>query len=472
MIKGMSDPVSFKNKWSYFIIVLIACSTLLMDIAETRAYDLSAEDERIAGEKFVQDVKKYFEIVDNDFLNTYINDLGQYLTSSLETKPFPFRFYIINNSTLNAFAGPGGHVFIFSGLVDVLDSLDELVGVLCHEIGHVSARHIAQRIETNKKIGLATMAGVLAAVLIGGEVAAPMIAGSAAAGIQAQLHYSREDERQADQLGFKYMENSGFHPAGMVNVLKKLQQGQWPGTDVVPVYLRTHPAGPERIARMEIMMTEHATGPEKKEAAAFSRDFPVVRTILKGKYLDPYEAERLFRMDLEKNIAPEMAHLGLGIVWSRRSEYEKAVDHLKTALNSRPDSAPILSQLGEVYQLQGQDKKAVYVLEKALRTHPRDKSSLNLLAASYQNLEDYGKAVRVYEKLKTMQPVKDELFYNLGIAYGRMNRLDVAHYHFGLYFKRQGDKKKALFHFEKAAGFSRYDHVMKERIDKAMKDLR
>ena len=472
MIKGMSDPVSGKTKWSYFIIVIVACSMLLMGPARTKAYDLSIEDERIAGEKFVQDVKKYFEVVDDDFLNTYINDLGQYLTSSLETKPFPFRFYIINNSTLNAFAGPGGHVFIFSGLVDVLDELDELVGVICHEIGHVSARHIAQRIEKNKKIGLATMAAVLAAVLIGGDVAAPMIAGSAAAGVQAQLHYSREDERQADQLGFKYMVTSGFHPAGMVNVLKKLHQGHWPGTDVIPAYLRTHPAGPERIARMEIMMTEYAAVPEKKEAAAFIKDFPIVKTIIKGKYLDPYEAERLFRMDLEKNIAPEMAHFGLGIVWARRSEYERAVEHLKTALKSRPDSSPILSHLGETYQFQGRNKKAVYVLEKALQINPRDKSTLNLLAASYQNLEDYSKAIRVYEKLKTMKPVKDELFYNLGIAYGRMNRLDAAHYHFGLYFTRRHDKKKALFHFEKAAGFARYDPVLKKRIDKAMKDLR
>ncbi|NIR12428.1 MAG: M48 family metalloprotease, partial [Desulfobacterales bacterium] len=96
-----------------------------------------------------------------------------------------------------------GHIFVFSGLINEMEEIDELAAVMCHEIAHVTARHLAHRIEQSKNLGWATLAGILAGILIGGSAGAAVMAGSQAATAQAQLHYSREDERQADQLGFK-----------------------------------------------------------------------------------------------------------------------------------------------------------------------------------------------------------------------------------------------------------------------------
>ena len=89
---------------------------------------------------------------------------------------------------------------------------DELAAVLCHEMGHVAARHLSNRIEQNKKMAFATLAGLLAGALIGGKAAGAIMTGTMAANMQQQLNYSREDERQADQLGFKYMSLSGSIP--------------------------------------------------------------------------------------------------------------------------------------------------------------------------------------------------------------------------------------------------------------------
>lgn len=453
------------------IIALMVFAAILCPTPISGAYDLSIEEERAAGEEFLIDIRKKFQIIGDDYLNSYINELGQYLLKSLETKPFSFHFYLIQENTLNGFAGPGGHIFLFSGLIETMDQVDELAAVICHEIGHVSARHLAQRLEQSKKIGMATMASVLAAVLVGGKAGGAILSGSMAAGMQASLHYSREDERQADQLGFKYMEASGYHPSGMIQVLKKLQMGQWGGTDDIPPYLLTHPVGPERISRIEIMLENYTEKLQSPEASRLSDDFPVFKTILRARYLDPYEAERLFSMDLRKDPQSGLAHLGLGIVWNRRSEYGKAVEHLEAALELLPGVVSVLSHLGEAYQLQGRDREAIRVLNKALEVNSRDKTSLSLLAASYQNLEDYSKAIRLYERLSAMKPVKDEVFYNLGVAYGRQNHLDLAHYNFGLFFQRQKNKKKALFHFEKAEDFARGNPGMKEKIRKAKKDL-
>ena len=461
---------------SYHKLIILLISSLLLSFhlytEGSRAFALSVEEEKILGQKFLAKVHKYFDLVDDDFVNEYINGLGHYLISPLKTKHFAYRFYVIKDNALNAFAAPGGYIFIFSGLIEVMDEVDELAAVTSHEIGHVSGRHLAHRIEQTKKIGLATMAGMLAGVLIGGKAAGAIMTGSMAASIQKQLSYSRNDERHADQLGFKYMDQAGFDPSGMIATLKKIQQGHWLGTDRIPSYLLTHPGGPERISNVESMMTHYIRKPENRKVAQFRRLFPLYKTVLRAKYMEPREAERLFNRLLEKDPDSTMAHLGLGIVWKERSEYDLAVDHLQGALKGQPDSLLVLKNLGEAYQLKGQNGEAIGVLEKVLKIDDRDKSALFLMALSYQNLEEYPKAVRLYERLTSMQPVKEEVFYNLGVSYGRQNKLALAHYNFGLYFEKLGKKQKAGFHFQKAKDLSNNDPALKRRIQKARKDAR
>ncbi|MFH0845544.1 MAG: M48 family metalloprotease [Pseudomonadota bacterium] len=437
----------------------------------SRAYALTVEEERILGERFLREVTRHFEFVEDYFVSAYINKLGRYLIEPLETKPFPFQFYVINDNTLNAFAAPGGHIFIFSGLIQAFESIDELASVICHEIGHVSARHLAQRIEQNKKIGWATMAGMLAGMLIGGKAANAIITGTVAAGIQTQLHYSRNDERQADQLGFKYMNKAGFDSSKMITVLKKIEQGQIFGTDRVPAYLLTHPSGPERMSNIDVLLSGYTPGSENRESATFRELFPFFQTTIRAKDKQPEAAEKQFKMELEKDPDSSLAHFGLGIVEKERSEYGPAINHFKKALMKKPESVPILRNLGEAYQLKGQYEKAVETLEKVLETDDKDKPSLLLLAQCYQSMEDFRKAIGLYERLISMEPVKDDIFYNLGLCYGRQGKLSLAHYYFGISFKRSGKREKARFHFQKAEGYLKNDPLLQARIHEAMKDL-
>jgi predicted Zn-dependent protease len=231
------------------------------------------------GNQFLESVRKQFSMAEDDFANEYLNDLGQYLVKNLETEPFPFRFYVVQNSDVNAFAGPGGHIFFYTGLILAMDGADELAAVLCHEMGHVAARHLSNRIEQNKKIAFATLAGMLAGALIGGKAAGAIMTGTMAANMQQQLNYSREDERQADQLGFKYMNLSGFDPGGMVNMLKILEKMQWQGANALPSYLLTHPGGSERILNTESMMTSYEASKENGDVRKFRKLFPYLKSL-------------------------------------------------------------------------------------------------------------------------------------------------------------------------------------------------
>jgi predicted Zn-dependent protease len=336
-------------------------------------------------------------------------------------------------------------------------------------MAHVSARHISSRIEQNKMIALATLLGMLAGALIGGKAAGALMTGSMAAGVQKQLNYSRNDERQADQLGFKYMDASGFDPAGMIDLLKRLERLQFVGPDAIPSYLLTHPGGTERVANTQAMLTGYVPKPQSPETEKYRKLFPFLKAILRAISGAPRDAERLFELDLEKNPRSPTAHFGLGIVLKERSEYTQAIDHFARALEEAPGTLPVLRHLGEAYQLQGRDREAIRVFERALKIDGLDKGSLFLLAQSHQSLEDYGEAIRIYERLAAMPPVKKEVFYHLGLSYGRQNKLAPAHYYFGLYFLNLGELDKARFHFQTASKFSADDPVLSSRIQRAMK---
>ena len=451
----------------FFLFLISLCSLF----PEKASPALSTEEEKQLGEKFLLEIRRYYNLVEDDFANEYINNLGKYLIQSLESRPFPFRFYIIKDSTLNAFAAPGGHIFVFYGIIDTMEEVDELAAVICHEIAHVTARHLAKRIDQSQKIGLATMAGVLAGAFIGGKAAGAVMAGSVAAGIQAQLHYSRDDERQADQMGYKYMDQAGFHPSGLINTLNKMSKGQWADTEKIPAYLMTHPTGSERMASLDALVRDYIQKPDNRETSKFKKDFPYFRTFLAARCLSRSEAEQRFHSELERNPRSAQANFGYGLVLKEQSDYETAIEHFRTALNENPNSPVLLRFLGETYHLSDRDKEGIEIYEKLVAMDPQDRETLYLLAKAYMDMEQYAKAIPHFERLIIMSPLKYEIYQHLGVCYGREERLALAHYYFGIYFSRLGNPEKSRFHLNKAEGLAGSDTALRDRIRKAIEGL-
>ena len=133
---------------------------------------------------------------------------------------------------------------------------------------------------------------------------------------------------------------------------------------------------------------------------------------------------------------------------------------------------PALRYLSETFQLMGKNREAIKILKDALKLSAGDdKSTLFLLAKSYQNLEEYSKAAEIYTRLTFMEPVKDQVFYNLGMIYGKDDRLALAHYNFGIYFKRLKNIKEAMFHFQKAEKMAVGDSILQDKIKMAMEEM-
>lgn len=456
--------------WKPALLFLLFLCVILSAPGKTEGF--SIEDERLLGKEFIARVARTFRFLENDTAAQYLRDLGTYLGSFVDNKPFELNFYILHNPELNAFAAPGGHIFINTGLILEMENADELAAVLTHEIAHVTARHLAQRIAQHQKLAVGTLAGVLAGVLIGGEAAEALIAGSVAASMQAQLHYSRNDERHADQLGFDSMLKSGFQPEAMIGILEKITRSQWEGgPHRIPGYLRTHPAGPERMSNLEVLMSRGREPAARSRSETFRNLFPSFQVIVAATSLSPVEAEKSFRRMLSTAFSSReksLAHLGLGIALGARARYADAVEHLQASIAMGEQPEPALIALGNIHRTAGNPREAISVLDRVLMADANNPVALYLTGLCYQQMERYDQAVRYFERLAAVEYHKDDVFYQLGVAYGRLDELALAHFYFGRYFARISQGPEILFHFRKAEELAKDQPRLLDRIRREM----
>ncbi len=242
--------------------------------------------------------------------------------------------------------------------------------------------------------------------------------------------------------------------------------------DKIPAYLQTHPMDSERMSNADSMMKDYTPGEPGKEAIRLRKLFPFFQAIIRAKTLDPHDAEKLFLRELEKNPDSSSSHYGLGITYTKDQNIDKAILHLKKAQKAEPDFDPILTSLGKAYQGKGEDEKAISFLTKAMALNEEDNSIPFHIGMSYENMEKYDEAIRYFKKLTYYKPVESGVYYHLGLSYGRQNKLVLAHYNFGVYYKRWRSVEKARFHFQKAFELAKDDPEMREKIRKEQEDLR
>ncbi len=466
-----------RTKWPFMAIATLALFFTMQSSLPayaslwSRASMTTAEEEEL-GDEFLRNLMEQCELVEDPSIVGYVNKIGQRIVREYESPPFAFKFYVIKEDVYNAFASPGGHVFIYSGLLAAMENEEELAGLLGHEIAHVLCRHISKRIEQSKRIGLVTLAGVLTGIFLGGnpDLSGAITTGSLAAGQSLALKYSREDERQADQVGLKYLAKAGYGPEGLLTMLKKIREKRWFGSEQIPSYVTTHPAIEERMAYLDTWVESHPEWktPTKEQASA---DFHKMQTKLIALYGDPSSAWNAFKGRLTKNPQDALGYYGKGILLFREGKREEAVESLQKALELRPLDEDILRDLGKIYFQMGDYRKASQTLMGALAFYPGDLEGQLLLGRSQAETGDLEKALETLKNLMHSDPDYLPAVYYVGETYGKLGNLPEAHYHIGMYHKKRGELKKADFHLKRALKLFDKDPARKQEIEEALKEL-
>jgi len=213
-----------------------------------RQLSLISEEQEVAlGRQSAQEVVQSIGLVADEALQQYVQRVGASLAAESERPGLPWTFRVVDDPTPNAFALPGGFIFVTRGLMNLMNSEAELASVLGHEIGHVTAKHSVTQIS---RAQLAQVGLGIGAVLLPDLAPAANIAG---AGLQLLfLKYGRDAERQADELGFKYALAENYDVREMADVFAALQRaGRASGQSPLPSWLATHPDPGERIERTQ-----------------------------------------------------------------------------------------------------------------------------------------------------------------------------------------------------------------------------
>lgn len=465
----MVPTLLFPRLLKVFVAFITGTAMLLGPIgAPRRASALSISEEKDLGRDLMRLIQQKLKLVEDGDVLTYVHSVGSKIVKTLGTTSYEYRFFVVDQSVPNAFAIPGGYIFVNRGLIEIMQSEGELASILSHEIGHIEARHIHRRMMEGRALSIASIAGMIAGILLGMKSdAGPALAMGAAAGAQTfALQYSRENEAEADQLGLGYLCAAGYQPEDMVNMMRRLNEKTMILRSNTPTYLSTHPPLSERQLRLGDLGSRKSR--DKKKPAG-DTDFPFMQAALVAEYADLDVAQERFEAGARRK--DPVCLYGLARLMIRQSRTDEALGLLIEAARLKPGSAFVLSTLGSAYQQAGKAREAQRVLQSALLLDPGATIVQFRLALVLQELGQREEALRKLQEIEPLSSIFPDIDYQLGVICGQVNRIGDAHYYLGQYYEGRQDWRLAFFHYKKARALCTDSVQRITELDRVLKDL-
>jgi len=418
--------------------------------------EFTIRDELELARKFDLMIESRFFVVQDTEITSYIQMLVERIVKSMPPQPFPIKVTVVRNNALNAFASAAGHITVFTGLIANLNNEDELASVLAHELAHVSERHVARSIEKNQLIGVGSLLGMLAGVLIGakgnGESSEAAMIGTIAGAQATMLKYSRENEQEADQYGLGFLVDSGFGPSGMTQAFEKIRKMQWlAGGGDVPSYLTTHPGLDERVGYIQERVNRLPDRTRKK--VSDNTRFTRVQMLVQAWFTDPGTALAVFTSS--EKFPPCLTRLGRAIALSRLRQVEAAKAAFAEAMPCGGNDALWKREFGRFAFDFGQLSTAVAALQEAVLKNPDDLYALFFYARAVAEQGNYQAAIAAMQRIAKTVPRDFEVLENLARYHAALGDHFTGHLCYAKGFAYRGNFKKYMFHFDKASAEAR-----------------
>ena len=404
-----------------------------------------AEDEEVRiSREFRREAKKHLKLVQNVEAERYVNQVGQRLLSVMGPSPFDYRFFVVENSQLNAFSVPGGSIYMYTGLMERVGSTDELAGVLGHEIIHVKGHHIARMSGPDP----ASLLALLGIFLGGSGQAQAAIALGQALSVTRQLSFNRQLEQEADTLGIKYMAEAGYDPKAALGFLRIIDQERVLNPVDIPPYLMSHPMSQERIANVETVI--RSLNLKQQKSDLLPDPIKKIQTLarLERNESDAVIAE--YEKQLSRNPESSDALHLLGVAHYYNGRWAKARDYFERTGKLNPKSPGINRDLGRVYAQLEEFRLAHLAFERALTVEPNETLNYLFLGELYEKESNLPEAVGAYLRATNLSPTWAVPAQRLGVVYGKMNRLGDAYYYIGRSHLLSDEDEMAIADFERA----------------------
>ena len=462
--------------------------------ADTEA--LTPAMERRIGERALLEMQHAGEVYDDAEIADYLAQLGGQLAAASSVAAHEagvpaadFTFFPVHDTTINAFALPGGYIGVNTGLIAATQTESELASVVGHEIGHVTQRHIARMLGQQKSSSLAMLGALAVAILAArsnssssGDLAQAAVAFGQAGVIQQQLAFSREAEREADRVGFQTLVRAGFEPQGMPDFFTRLQKASRLYESNAPAYMRTHPLTVERIADMQ-----NRTRGETYRQRVNSEDYLLARARVRALADESVAGLRNAQAGFEARLAESASggapqataaeHYGLAVVQARLRDYAGAARSLAAA-QARAEPHPYLAKLdAEIKIGLGDARGAVATLQAARQRW----ATSGLLRAAYaqalQAADRHADAVAYLREQTTTYRGDARLFELLARSHAALGQQARSHLALAEAYRLRGRVAAAVEQLEQAQRLTRAsttpaDFMLASEVTARLRDMR
>ncbi|MDT8316851.1 MAG: M48 family metalloprotease [bacterium] len=440
------------------------------DVYSQAPYGETSDDKQVftgdprkeLGRQFLLAAANEFKFVNDPDVVSLVNHVGRSLVLAANSNPDYYHFFIVRKNQLNAFAVPGGYIFIYDGLLKNMKSVDELAGVLAHEIAHVERDHYLKDSKKTTLADFATLAGIIAGISSGNPDAS--IAITSGANLSYKLKLSREHETEADVSALKYLSRTDYKPAGLASFFKTLSLYERLNSgDAMPPYLSTHPGITDRQGILESMTRNIPDKPAHETEGRW--DWDRIINILRAA-----DKDGALIKGSDENAKK---HYLKGLYAFKSYDLKTALAEYKEAIRINPDNHIYHADLAMLYmQMQHYD----YAKEEALISaglSEENPAPFIVLGMAAKNAMDYKEAVKYFSKAADINQYDPFIRYHLAGSSYAQKMTTKGRYELGHFYRLSLSPERALMQFRMALKETNNPDLaikIKEEIDRLMRE--
>lgn len=444
----------------------------LPEIGVVASDAISLDKEMIVGDAVMRQMRGQSPVISDPVLDEYLQDVGNRLVVHADNAKFPFEFFWVNNDAINAFAFFGGHIGVHTGLMRRAKNESELASVLAHEISHVTQRHIARRMQAQRRSSPLALASLIGGVLIAmanpeAGIAA-MQAGSAASA-QLQIDYTRTNEQEADRIGIAMLARAGFDPNAAASFFSTMAE-EYRMVSRPPARLLTHPLTETRIAD-----ARNRAGDYPRRYLPINKQFELAKARIKARYSFKADyAMEYFEAAVNQDVqrSKEASLYGLALAYMRNEQIDKAKKVMDKLIAGDGDNLFYLDAMTDIYISLGQPLKAVEILTPHVQHNPRNQVLALNQANAYISAQKYDDAISLLKDFLLVRKDYQIAHQLMSEAYQKAKQFSQMHQSKAEVYALYGAYNRAVDELQYAYNFAGDNHLAKQRIRARIKQFR
>ncbi|MGB6486343.1 MAG: M48 family metalloprotease [Steroidobacteraceae bacterium] len=404
----------------------------------------------------------------------YIQGIGQRLASQSTDGGGDFHYTMLMSDEINAEAVAGGWIFVFTGLITATHTESELAGVMAHETAHITQNHALRGVEDQKNASMLSLAGMLAAILLGalggggGDAIEGGIIASQGLAEQHQIDYTRSQEEEADRVGIEYLAAAGFDPEGMADFFERLMRETSVQDGWVPAILMDHPVDSDRIAEARARAAQFPATPDNS-----SPDYYLIRERVRVLTAPGDEdTARIYAQKIANGDHSIGTKYGYAVALIQDNKAAQAVPVLKQLITQHGDLHDLYSTLGEAQAKSGDMKDALATFQLAMELFPHNVPVTiryaQTLMADHENAQAHDVLLDLFNNI---DPTPDQIQLTARAA-SAAGDLGDAYYYMGEFQIADGNLRLAAEQYQLALRSPRLTYVQRQRIRARLKEVR